>query len=756
MRSRFGFGPSLFALSFAALSAAGPAHAQFGWVRRAGNTVVRGVSTGVGAVVDGTTSAANTVANGTVNVANTSWNGIRSTAITAGSTLGNVAVDDLGRPIGYIAVNGAVPLYRATASTVTNSPIVFSVVGNQMQIQFRQGLGTATNIGNVIIDGAGNVSGTAISGLVDGVQYAYEQGTIVAQNLFGLRCEQILNLSFGSDFSYTSGNASAGEISADCARNVAVGFACSIPGSIYDFIGSSADVYRQVVRGMGRSPCNMIPIPPANFVCGALNSQVGMMNSVVDCLRNVRNRSFAGGQAPRLDGAVCRSIGDVAFGIVFAIVTDGAGASTLVRKIARGVQQLYNLNGTAQTIEGLVQAACPNIVHSDGNATENFSSALRSSQQPWQNDDAVRLYAERGTTGMSLPLSGDIRDAGGLSDQLSSISIPEGGVASVYTDPHYQGLCQTFTRTVSDVTNTNIGDNQASSARLGMYCPGSLLAQVYTDVNYGGRMAEVATDIADFGRAGVAIRSIRRSAAAPIAVYSLPNYRGTCAQLTADSASWTGFARGAPIRSMRLDHRCNPTGPAATISYEGLEARDRTPVTIHSDVADIRTLGINLTRESVRRIYGGWGRLTREFFSTAPRITANNGPIALYAGANFTGECTTVAAGDSRAAPALPGPISVRVNATCEGHQQTFAPSLFVAASDLCVGANGDHAELQRCDGSAKQTWRGVGDAIVNGDGRCLSMNSDDPDASPHAARANSWTPRFSRASRRMSGDAFA
>jgi YD repeat-containing protein len=31
-----------------------------------------------------------------------------------------------------------------------------------------------------------------------------------------------------------------------------------------------------------------------------------------------------------------------------------------------------------------------------------------------------------------------------------------------------------------------------------------------------------------------------------------------------------------------------------------------------------------------------------------------------------------------------------------------------------------------------------------------------DPDASPHAARANSWTPRFSRASRRMSGDAFA
>ncbi len=32
----------------------------------------------------------------------------------------------------------------------------------------------------------------------------------------------------------------------------------------------------------------------------------------------------------------------------------------------------------------------------------------------------------------------------------------------------------------------------------------------------------------------------------------------------------------------------------------------------------------------------------------------------------------------------------------------------------------------------------------------------DEPDASPHAARANSWTPRFSRASRRMSGDAFA
>jgi hypothetical protein len=594
MRSRFSLGPSAFALSVAAVSAAGPAHAIPRWLRRAGNSIVRTATTAGNAVADTATSTGNTIANGTVNVANTSWNGIRSTASTAGATLGNVAIDDIGRPVGYVAVRTAVPLYRATANTVLNSPIVFNTVGDQMQIQFRRGLGSATNIGNIVIDGAGNISGTAISGLVDGVQYAYEEGTIIARNLFSLRCDQILNLSFGSDFSYTSGNASAGEITADCARNVAVGFACSIPGSVYDLIGSSADVYRQVTRGMSRSPCNQIPIPPANFVCGAINSQVSMMNSVVDCIRNVRTRGFAGGQPPRLDGAVCRSIGDVAFGIVLAIATDGAGSTTLVRKIARGVQELYNLDGTVQTIEGLVQAACPNIVHSDGGATPTFSSALHTSVQPWPNDESVRLFADRGYRGLSLPLSGDIRNAAGMSDALSSISIPEGGVASVYTDAHYQGLCQTFTRSVADVTNTNVGNDHASSARLGMYCPGNLAALVYTEPNYAGRVVEVATDIADFGRAGVAIRSIQRTGPTPVAVYSQTNYRGTCVQLDADSANWTGFARGASIRSMRLDHRCNPTGPAATISYEGLQARDATPVTIHSDVADIRALGISL------------------------------------------------------------------------------------------------------------------------------------------------------------------
>ncbi len=47
--------------------------------------------------------------------------------------------------------------------------------------------------------------------------------------------------------------------------------------------------------------------------------------------------------------------------------------------------------------------------------------------------------------------------------------------------------------------------------------------------------------------------------------------------------------------------------------------------------------------------------------------------------------------------------------------------------------------ELARADGRKDYDWSHMA-----------------PDASPHAARANSWTPRFSRASRRMSGDAFA
>jgi hypothetical protein len=57
-------------------------------------------------------------------------------------------------------------------------------------------------------------------------------------------------------------------------------------------------------------------------------------------------------------------------------------------------------------------------------------------------------------------------------DAASSIIVAPGMIASLFADINYDGACDTISRTNSDLRNSVIGINTASSIRIGVECPG--------------------------------------------------------------------------------------------------------------------------------------------------------------------------------------------------------------------------------------------------------------------------------------------
>jgi hypothetical protein len=108
-----------------------------------------------------------------------------------------------------------------------------------------------------------------------------------------------------------------------------------------------------------------------------------------------------------------------------------------------------------------------------------------------------------------------------------------------------------------------------------------------------------------------------------------------------------------------------------------------------------------------------------------------------------TRDAAAVAAGADD--EALEGARSSRRDATRALTTVTTAPT---------ASSANDARAIDRGRALGARVWAEAGsddDAVG-----CRTGATAGADASPHAARANSWTPRFSRASRRMSGDAFA
>ncbi len=640
------------------------------------------------------------------------WGGIRGAWNTTSSAVTYVVVDRTGRAVNYAVRRGTRPMIGFANSAATT----FSQTGDVLTINFNRGLGAAQNLGVLTVNAAGNVTWQAINGVVDGVQYVYENGAVIAQNFASMRCDQVLTLAFGGDFPYSTSN--MGAASADCARNIAVGFACSLPGAVYDLVDSSVDWYRLVRRGMSEAPCNLIPIPPADAVCGALRASIHPAEAITRCLLKPQFQAQSG--SVQLNGAVCRGIGDVALGVVLDIATAGAASRLLAVKIARAVKAVYNMAGALSSVEAMVNQLC-------GAELAQLTVSVPSpptTYELWQNSDF---------SGTRIQVSDHVPHLGAFDEQASAARVPAGGVMAVFSAPNYQGACDTFQRDVGGFRYLSVGNDRATSVRVGEYCPGRSRARLFANTNLEGRGLEVSVDMPELGSSGFdgETSSIALNAGARLAVYSESNYGGTCTEIRSETRRLSDTAAGNDrISSLRVDRPCER--PAATLYAETRSRGDA--VTIHGDIEDM--VAARLQNTSSIALVGGM-------------------PLALYKQANFQGECLSVTASLSSMPSGWNDSIrSLKVNATCEAYREVLPASTLVSADGRCLTTKLNTAEsvaacvascpqvrtfigqrrspacvhacnlqqivVQPCDGSPRQQWRMLGPMIINGENQWL------------------------------------
>ena len=137
----------------------------------------------------------------------------------------------------------------------------------------------------------------------------------------------------------------------------------------------------------------------------------------------------------------------------------------------------------------------------------------------------ARLYQDINYRGGYTEVTKDFRDLRASSvgnDSVSSMQVRcggggwgggdewgDGGSASrhgvtLYRDINFSGVSETFTADMSDLRSSRIGNDQATSVRVGPRCR----ARLYQDINFGGAYTEVNSDVADLRRSTVGNDSV--------------------------------------------------------------------------------------------------------------------------------------------------------------------------------------------------------------------------------------------------------
>jgi hypothetical protein len=131
-------------------------------------------------------------------------------------------------------------------------------------------------------------------------------------------------------------------------------------------------------------------------------------------------------------------------------------------------------------------------------------------------DCTARLFQDVNYRGGYTEVTHDYRDLRAASvgnDSVSSMQVRCGGGGwggsggdewgdsgsasphgvTLYRDINFSGGSETFTADMSDLRSSRIGNDQASSVRVGPRCR----ARLYQDINFGGAYTEVSNDVAD-------------------------------------------------------------------------------------------------------------------------------------------------------------------------------------------------------------------------------------------------------------------
>ena len=142
-------------------------------------------------------------------------------------------------------------------------------------------------------------------------------------------------------------------------------------------------------------------------------------------------------------------------------------------------------------------------------------------------DCTARLFQDINYRGGSTEVTHDFRDLRAASvgnDTVSSMQVRCGGGGwggsggdewgdsrpssshgvTLYRDINFAGVSETFTADMSDLRSSRIGNDQATSVRVGPRCR----ARLYQDLNFGGAYTEVDSDVADLRRSTVGNDSV--------------------------------------------------------------------------------------------------------------------------------------------------------------------------------------------------------------------------------------------------------
>lgn len=139
-------------------------------------------------------------------------------------------------------------------------------------------------------------------------------------------------------------------------------------------------------------------------------------------------------------------------------------------------------------------------------------------------------------------------------DAASSIKVAPGTQAILCGDPNYGGRCQTFTADLASFSNTVIGHDRTSSARVspaGMtsFCsPTAQQAAIYQHSNFGGgcvtRDIGQYTDPNHLGLTNDSVSSVRIGADVEVLFCTDRNFLGDCELITATRADFGGTRIG--------------------------------------------------------------------------------------------------------------------------------------------------------------------------------------------------------------------
>jgi murein DD-endopeptidase MepM/ murein hydrolase activator NlpD len=148
------------------------------------------------------------------------------------------------------------------------------------------------------------------------------------------------------------------------------------------------------------------------------------------------------------------------------------------------------------------------------------------------------------------------RGASSIRVQHLSACDPTTPGVTLYTQPNYGGVCQTFTSDVADLGSTTVfGDNTWSIRVNGPYLPTLFVDPNFsgTSQTFDGSTADLSTKPIGVGSSSLRIQSLPCSPSGDgVTVFSQPNFQGACATLTSDSADLSSVHLADAVSSVRV------------------------------------------------------------------------------------------------------------------------------------------------------------------------------------------------------------